>query len=127
FVFPWLWKNACGLRPARGLPPPPCALRRMVPLPRSREGGRRSGRGRYKGTMDHFGARELLACYASGVFPMADAREDQRVFLIDPQQRGVLPLERFHVPRRLARTVRQAPFEIRVDTAFAEVVALCAE
>src|SRR5436309_903725 len=77
--------------------------------------------------MDQFGARELLSCYASGVFPMADAREDQRVFLIDPQQRGVLPLDRFHVPRRVARTVRQAPFEIRIDTAFAEVVALCAE
>jgi leucyl/phenylalanyl-tRNA--protein transferase len=77
--------------------------------------------------MDQFGARELLACYARGVFPMADAREDEKVFLIDPQHRGVLPLDRFHVPRRLARTVRGDPFEIRIDTAFAQVVALCAE
>jgi len=77
--------------------------------------------------MDDFGPRELVACYARGVFPMADAREDSRVFLIDPERRGVIPLDGFHVPRRLARTVRQAPFEIRVDTAFAEVVALCAE
>ena len=77
--------------------------------------------------MDDFGARELLACYARGVFPMADAREDSRVFLIDPERRGVLPLERFHVPKRLARTVRQDPFEVKVDTAFAKVVAACAE
>jgi leucyl/phenylalanyl-tRNA--protein transferase len=77
--------------------------------------------------MQDFGARELLACYASGVFPMADARDDERIFLIDPQQRGVLPLERFHVPRRLARTVRQDLFEVRIDTAFSEVLALCAE
>ena len=77
--------------------------------------------------MDDFGARELLACYARGVFPMADAREDSRVFLIDPERRGVIPLERFHVPRRLARTVRSDPFEVRTDTAFAEVVAACAE
>jgi leucyl/phenylalanyl-tRNA--protein transferase len=77
--------------------------------------------------MDDFGARELLACYARGVFPMADAREDARVFLIDPERRGVIPLDGFHVPHRLARTVRREPFEVRVDTAFAEVVAACAE
>ncbi|CAN7166238.1 leucyl/phenylalanyl-tRNA--protein transferase [Phenylobacterium sp. LjRoot225] len=77
--------------------------------------------------MDHFGARELLDCYARGVFPMADAREDVRVFLIDPERRGVIPLDRFHIPRRLARTVRAEPFEIRTDSAFAQVVAACAE
>jgi leucyl/phenylalanyl-tRNA--protein transferase len=76
--------------------------------------------------MDDFGARELLACYARGVFPMADAREDSRVFLIDPERRGVIPLERFHVPRRLARTVRGDPFEVKVDTAFGRVVTACA-
>jgi len=77
--------------------------------------------------MDTFDARELLACYARGVFPMADGREDRRVFLIDPERRGVIPLDRFHVPRRLARTVRAEPFEIRIDTAFARVVAACAQ
>lgn len=77
--------------------------------------------------MDEFGPRELLACYARGVFPMADAREDSRVFLIDPERRGVLPLDGFHVPRRLARTVRAGRFEVRVDTAFARVVSTCAE
>jgi leucyl/phenylalanyl-tRNA---protein transferase len=73
-----------------------------------------------------FTAKDLLACYARGVFPMADARDDARVFLIDPELRGVLPLDRFHVSHRLARTVRAGGFEVRVDTAFHEVVLACA-
>ena len=77
--------------------------------------------------METFGPLQLLACYTRGVFPMADARDDDRIFLVDPEHRGVLPLVGFHVPRRLARTVRAEPFEIRFDTAFDEVVALCAE
>jgi leucyl/phenylalanyl-tRNA--protein transferase len=77
--------------------------------------------------MDAFDAQDLLNCYAHGVFPMADAREDENVFLIDPQRRGVIPLDGFHVSHRLARTVRRDPFEIRFDTAFAQVVAACAE
>jgi leucyl/phenylalanyl-tRNA--protein transferase len=73
-----------------------------------------------------FTAKDLLACYARGVFPMADARDDARVFLIDPEQRGVLPMGRFHVSHRMARTVRAGPYEIRTDTAFHEVVLACA-
>jgi leucyl/phenylalanyl-tRNA--protein transferase len=76
--------------------------------------------------MQGFSAKDLLACYARGVFPMADAREDRQVFLIDPERRGVIPLERFHVSRRLARTVRGDPFEVRTDTAFSRVVSECA-
>jgi leucyl/phenylalanyl-tRNA--protein transferase len=76
--------------------------------------------------MSAFDARDLLDCYARGVFPMADAREDARVFLIDPERRGVIPLGGFHVPKRLARTVRADRFEVRVDTAFHEVVLACA-
>ena len=76
--------------------------------------------------MAQFDARDLLACYARGVFPMADAREDERVFLIDPERRGVIPLDGFHISRRLARTVRSEPFEIRADTAFRAVVQACA-
>ncbi|MFC3069863.1 leucyl/phenylalanyl-tRNA--protein transferase [Phenylobacterium soli] len=76
--------------------------------------------------MESFSPRDLLACYARGVFPMADAREDARVFLIDPERRGVLPLDRFHIPARLARTVRSEPYEVRIDTAFHEVVLACA-
>ena len=75
---------------------------------------------------DGFDVQDLIACYRQGVFPMADAREDSRVFLIDPERRGILPLERFHVPRRLARTVRANPFAVKVDTAFEAVVEHCA-
>ena len=76
--------------------------------------------------MTTFGPAELLDCYARGVFPMADARDDDAVFLIDPEQRGVIPLADFHLPKRLARTVRRDPFEVRIDTAFSEVVLACA-
>ena len=77
--------------------------------------------------MTTFGPAELLDCYARGVFPMADARDDDAVFLIDPEQRGVIPLADFYLPKRLARTVRRDPFEVRIDTAFSEVVLACAE
>jgi leucyl/phenylalanyl-tRNA--protein transferase len=77
--------------------------------------------------MPAFTLDDLIACYARGVFPMADARDDERVYLIDPELRGVLPFERFHISSRLARTVRSDRFEIRVDTAFDQVVAACAE
>jgi leucyl/phenylalanyl-tRNA--protein transferase len=76
--------------------------------------------------MHGFDARDLLNCYARGVFPMADAREDAKVFLVDPDRRGVIPLERFHISRRLARTVRSDSFEVRVDTAFHDVLLACA-
>lgn len=76
--------------------------------------------------MRGFGPKELLDCYARGVFPMADARNDERIFLIDPERRGVIPLQDFHVSRRLARTVRSDRFEIRYDTAFGAVVDACA-
>jgi leucyl/phenylalanyl-tRNA--protein transferase len=73
-----------------------------------------------------FGPEELLACYARGVFPMAEARDDPRVFLVEPDQRGVVPLDRFHIPARLRRTVRGEPFQVRVDTAFGAVLDACA-
>ena len=76
--------------------------------------------------MERFSIDELIACYRRGVFPMADARHDRRVFLVDPIRRGVLPLEGFRISRRLARTVRAGRFEIRIDAAFADVVEACA-
>ena len=79
-----------------------------------------------KDTQDEFTVEDLLTWYEQGVFPMADAREDERIYLIDPSERGVIPLGGFHIPKRLARTVRQDPFQIRVDTAFEQVVAECA-
>jgi leucyl/phenylalanyl-tRNA--protein transferase len=76
--------------------------------------------------LDAFSIDDLIDCYRRGVFPMADARHDQRVFLVDPARRGVMPLDRFHVSHRLARTVRSDRFEVRIDTAFSTVVAACA-
>jgi len=73
-----------------------------------------------------FGPAELLDCYANGVFPMGEARDDPRVFLVEPDQRGVIPLEAFHIPSRLRRTVRGEPFVVRADTAFAAVLDACA-
>lgn len=73
-----------------------------------------------------FDAHALLQCYAHGVFPMGEDRDDPRVFLVEPDQRGVIPLDRFHVPARLRRTVRNAPFQVRVDTAFHAVLSACA-
>jgi len=75
---------------------------------------------------DAFTVDDLIACYERGVFPMADARDDDSLFLIDPERRGVLPLGTFHVPKRLARTVRNGPYEVRVDTAFDATIEHCA-
>lgn len=78
------------------------------------------------GPFGGFGPEDLLACYARGVFPMAESRDDPRVFIIEPEQRGVIPLDGFHIPTRLRRTVRSEPFEVRVDTAFEAVLDGCA-
>lgn len=69
----------------------------------------------------------LLRAYAYGVFPMAEARDDPELFWIDPEHRGVLPLDAFHLPRRLKRTIKAEPFEVRVDTSFRQVMMACAE
>jgi leucyl/phenylalanyl-tRNA---protein transferase len=69
----------------------------------------------------------LLRAYALGVFPMAESRGDTELYWIDPKQRGILPLEAFHVPHSLRKSLRRRSFEIRVDTAFREVMEACAE
>ena len=69
----------------------------------------------------------LLRAYAAGIFPMAETRRTKHVFWVSPKQRSILPLEEFHVPRRLRRTVRNGPFEITCNIDFARVVAMCAE
>ncbi len=67
----------------------------------------------------------VLKAYACGIFPMAESRDDPAVFWVDPERRGIIPLEHFHLPRRLARTVRQGRFDVRVDSAFREVILAC--
>jgi len=68
----------------------------------------------------------LLKAYTCGIFPMAESADDPQLYWIEPQARGVLPLDRVLVPKRLQRTIRQAPYEIRIDTDFDGVIAGCA-
>ncbi len=76
--------------------------------------------------MQSFDVDDLIACYRRGVFPMAEARNDETIFLIDPDLRGIIPLDAFHAPRRLARTVRSDRYDVRIDSAFADVIGGCA-
>jgi leucyl/phenylalanyl-tRNA--protein transferase len=69
----------------------------------------------------------LLQAYAAGIFPMAESAADPELFWVDPVRRGIIPLETFHVPRRLRRTLRHGPFEIRCNTAFADIMRGCSE
>lgn len=69
----------------------------------------------------------LLRAYAAGMFPMAESADDPEVFWVQPRIRGIIPLDRFHVSRSLAKTIRQKPFAITVNRAFDEVMERCAE
>ena len=69
----------------------------------------------------------LLHAYRHGIFPMAESRDDPQVFWVDPVRRGVMPLDGFHLSRRLARTWRSGRFRISVDQDFAGVMAGCAD
>ena len=69
---------------------------------------------------------DLLVCYQHGIFPMAEHRDDPDLFIVDPDFRGVLPLETFHIPRKLRKVIRSEPFEIRANTAFSRVIEACA-
>jgi leucyl/phenylalanyl-tRNA---protein transferase len=84
------------------------------------------GRERITGLTTAFTVEDLLACYGRGVFPMAETRDDPRIFLVEPERRGVIPLDAVHIPQRLARTVRSDRFETRIDTAFEQVIDACA-
>ncbi|MCP5074070.1 MAG: leucyl/phenylalanyl-tRNA--protein transferase [Rhodobacteraceae bacterium] len=68
----------------------------------------------------------LLQAYASGVFPMADSADDPEIFWVDPQLRGVIPLDGFHISRSLARRIRREPFRITMNKDFTGVVDACA-
>jgi leucyl/phenylalanyl-tRNA--protein transferase len=68
----------------------------------------------------------LLRAYAEGLFPMAERRDDPMLYWVSPEKRGVIPLDNFHVPRRLARTIRSGAFTITADKAFRAVMEACA-
>jgi leucyl/phenylalanyl-tRNA---protein transferase len=68
----------------------------------------------------------MLRAYRHGLFPMAETRRGERLYWLDPERRGVLPLDRFHLPRRLARTVLSDVFSVSVDQDFEATIAGCA-
>ncbi len=69
----------------------------------------------------------LLRAYSIGLFPMAESADDPEIFWVEPEMRGILPLDAFHLSKSLAKTIRRKPFDIRVNTSFDRVMALCAE
>ena len=68
----------------------------------------------------------LLKAYSCGIFPMAESADDPALYWIEPQHRGILPLQSVHVPRRLARTVRSEVYAVRIDTDYDGVIEGCA-
>jgi leucyl/phenylalanyl-tRNA---protein transferase len=77
--------------------------------------------------MTRLDPRLLLQGYAAGIFPMADSREAEELFWVEPRQRAILPLEGVRISRSLRRTLRSGRFEISIDRDFAAVVAACAD
>jgi leucyl/phenylalanyl-tRNA---protein transferase len=69
----------------------------------------------------------LLKAYSAGIFPMAESADDPALYWIEPDERGVIPLRGFHVSQSLRKTVKRRKFDIRIDTAFNDVIKLCAE
>ena len=69
----------------------------------------------------------LLLAYRSGVFPMADSREDEEVFWVEPRQRAILPLDGFHCSRSLAKVLKQDRFRVTLDADFGAVMDACAQ
>jgi leucyl/phenylalanyl-tRNA---protein transferase len=69
----------------------------------------------------------LLRAYSIGLFPMAESADDPEIYWVEPELRGIIPLNEFHVSKSLAKVVRKNPFEIRIDTAFLQVMQKCGE
>jgi leucyl/phenylalanyl-tRNA--protein transferase len=68
----------------------------------------------------------LLKAYSCGIFPMAESADDPALYWIEPQHRGILPLDSVHVPKRLAKTVRQGALRVAIDTDYEGVIEGCA-
>ncbi|MGR3493098.1 MAG: leucyl/phenylalanyl-tRNA--protein transferase [Shimia sp.] len=71
-------------------------------------------------------AETLLRAYMAGIFPMAEDRDARELFWVDPERRGVIPLGALHISRSLRRDMRRTPHDVRRNTAFGQVVSLCA-
>lgn len=74
----------------------------------------------------HLTPEIVLRAYAEGLFPMAEARDNPTIYWISPDARGIIPIDGFHVPKRLARTIRSERFAVTCDTRFRDVIEACA-
>ena len=74
-----------------------------------------------------FDSEDLLACYRRGIFPMAESRDDPMVYFVDPEERGIIPLDGLKVSRSLRKIIRQGRFDVTYDAAFSQVIDACAE
>jgi leucyl/phenylalanyl-tRNA--protein transferase len=77
--------------------------------------------------MEQLDPKIVLGGYAVGVFPMADSRDADSVYWVEPRRRAILPLDGFHLARSLRKTIVRDRFRVTVDTAFPDILALCAE
>ncbi len=77
--------------------------------------------------MSRLDPRLLLQGYATGIFPMADSRDADELFWVEPRNRAIIPLDRFHVSRSLRRTIRSGRYDVTRDRDFQAVIAACAE
>lgn len=77
--------------------------------------------------MNNITADLILHAYAQGIFPMAETATSDDLYWVDPELRGIIPLNDFHLSRKLTRKIRQAPFEVRIDTSFMRVIEGCAD
>jgi leucyl/phenylalanyl-tRNA---protein transferase len=77
--------------------------------------------------MSRLDPRLLLQGYATGIFPMADSRDANELFWVEPRNRAIIPLNRFHISRSLRRTLRTGPFTVTRDRDFAAVITACAD
>lgn len=68
----------------------------------------------------------LLRAYSIGMFPMSESADDPEIYWVEPELRGIIPLDSFHVSKSLAKAIRKKPFDIRVNTAFSAVMDGCA-
>lgn len=74
-----------------------------------------------------FGPTQLLACYARGVFPMADSRDDPNIYLLDPDERGIIPLNGLHISRSLAKRIKRQDYEVKFNLDFDGTLMDCAK
>lgn len=69
----------------------------------------------------------LLKCYKAGVFPMANSRDDKEIFFVDPEKRGIIPLNGLHISKSLKKFIKKMNYKITINKAFNKVIKKCAE